>query len=184
MNLGNLTNRDVEEILKCNSQLKKINFNDCPNIDTDILQSIAKHVPRVETLIIRLHGRTKMNQKNVKCFGHLNKLQSLTLDFPARSSKFKLSALCEMGSAQIPLKEICVKYLKLNRNVEQFVIEISKLKQLNTLSLDTIQGLDDCHISAICNQLGNFTINRPYINIGRYPSVGNIWLLERGTEMS
>lgn len=181
MNLGYLTNHDIEEILKCNSQLKNIKFNDCPNINTDILQSIAKYVPGVETLTVRLHGRTKMNLKNVKCFSHLNKLQSLTLDFPARSSKFIVSALCVMGTAEIPLKEICVKYLKLNRNVEQFVNEISKLKQLRTLNLYSIQGLEDCHITAICNQLGNFTINRPYIN--RFPPVENIWLLERKSEM-
>lgn len=78
-----VTNDDVEELLKCNPQVTSISLVDCPNIDLrSIFEVIAEHGIRVEVLRIR---RKKVIWEvgygvSTEFFGRLNNLKHLSID--------------------------------------------------------------------------------------------------------
>lgn len=112
--------------------LKKVNFLS--------LRSVAKYVPEIEFLGICPHAETvvsSVNQDTIQYFTKLNKLHTLKLLVPYKSSDVIFSAISAMAAANIPLKEMRLYDIEFNSEalVTKFVDAKKNLKQLKTLKL-------------------------------------------------
>lgn len=72
--LLNLTKNDVDDFLKLNPQLRKIGQIACTSTDGGIFQSIAMHVPQIET--IEIDRVSIINEANLEYIGQLNNLRT------------------------------------------------------------------------------------------------------------
>lgn len=172
--IDDLKNNTIEEMLKCNSQLKEIEILFCRNLDYHIFQSIGEHVPEIENMCIRLKRNARNARSPIaKYFGRLGDLHSLEIDYRlASSTHIIVSAICEIAATNIPLKQLRLRHLKLNRNANLFVDGISKLNKLERLQLACILGMDAYRISAICKNLSK--LYELILEIDFIPTVENI----------
>lgn len=146
----NVTNRNIDEILLLNPQLKKIEISSCRFVTDSVLKSLAQHVQQIETIHFRTENPTR--GKNIKYLGRMQGLRSLQL------SGFDGNTKCvvrEIAAGCIPLEHLHLKlsWCDPHHNVEQLVQEIVKLKSLKTLRLEDCKYLNVNHIMDICNQL-------------------------------
>lgn len=81
----NLRNRDIEEFLMGNAQLKNIDVGCKNGIDDTIFHSIAQYTPRVEKIIVCLAKPT--NKNNIKYLSQLRELKSLTFGNPVSCTR-------------------------------------------------------------------------------------------------
>lgn len=150
-----LTNRDIEEMLKRNPQLKKIEFHRCRNVDRGMFASIANHVPDVEFL--RFDAIPFLRQ-DVQYFGQFRNLTSLRIYPTSKHLKSEHIVLLihQIAEASIPLETLelfSVNFHKNRSDASQFVGGVSKLKSLDKLTLRMLQYLPTSHHYIICKNL-------------------------------
>lgn len=146
--MDELTLGKMDEILKCNPQLKIIDLDG----DNDrTLQSIFNYVPDVETL--RFKTRHPFNQESIKWFGKLRKLQWLELGLLDRDTTCMTSIINEIRVSNIPLKYLQLTHFDVHLTNNQLFDAISKLKTLKTLRLEFVINLSSVHIIDICKHL-------------------------------
>lgn len=150
---------DIEEFLRINPQLTHFGMVDCSSMHGSIIQSIATHVPHIETIEIdRIFG---LGNTHLKYCGRLNGLTTLKLCFYERfnevriDQQFMTSILYEIHVAKIALQHLHVLGISTQKfeRTEQLVDAISKLKTLKTLWLMRVYTLKMSNIFRICEQL-------------------------------
>lgn len=150
---------DIEEFLRMNPQLKHIGMVDCSSIHRSIIQSIATHVPHIETLEIdRIFG---WSDTHLRYCGRLNGLSTLKLCADDQfntvliDQTFMTSILYEIHVAKIALQHLYVSRIGNQQfeRTEQLVDAISKLRILKTLWLIRVNALKMSDIFRICEQL-------------------------------
>lgn len=153
MGINDVKNIDIEELVKRNPQLKQIHIMHCRNLDDNIFQSIATHVPHIETL--RINNLPQTNDNNAKYLGQLSSLNSLEMS--AFSVSFIITGLREINAARIPLEHLSLSCFNLCGENGQFVDVVSQLKHLTTLKLISMTGSNWIDIQDICKRLNELS---------------------------
>lgn len=155
-NVDYVRNKDIDGFLIRNSHLKKIELVVCRNVDDHILQSIAEHVPQLET--IRFDQCCPNNDCNVQYFARLSCLCSLEISNLSRdSASYAIAIVCKIGTAGIPIRHVTLSNIEFSGGNVHFVDAISKLKHLGTLRIDKFAGLAAAEIRQICKSLRELT---------------------------
>lgn len=146
---GTLKSVDIEEMLKANPQLKEIELGRCRNLDNQVVRSIVNCTPDIETLNL---DPKFLEQGDASHFGLLRNLKILTFGFsdPPSDLEHIVSAIREIGQANIPLKKLRLYNTYCDLYADQFVEELSKLKTLEMLVLSHVPGYTKSHIQNIC----------------------------------
>lgn len=157
-----ITSDDIDEIMKNNPELKKVCFNNCYRLDDRVYQSVANHVPRIESISSDILIRE--NENKAKYFGKFSKLKSLEwFNFEGINRKFETeleferifsSILQEIIAADIPLEYLHVVQ---GRCTDQYVDEISMIKTLKVLRFDRLKHADHTGIIRLCQNLPELT---------------------------
>lgn len=163
-------NANITKFLELNPQLKSIFISES-SISIAVFQSIAKYVPEIESIYFDTETEIYPSfiPKIPKCFGKLKKLKSLS--FGCVDKAHTASIFCEIVAAKLPLEELSLKNMDLNRITNQevsihrqynhFLDNICKLKSLRTLQLEKMKNLSSSHILDIFKQvkeLSNFRL--------------------------
>lgn len=150
-----LTNSDVEKLLKCNSEIKKIDLVGCPRLNDNVIQSIAEYVPHIEglRLLVDFPKSTEQIRMSAMSLGQLSSLNSLEMDLRLCPPPFVNLALSEICASNTGLKHLCLQCIELVDGADRFVESVSKLNHLETLKLYYITDLNVSHIINICKHL-------------------------------
>lgn len=155
---------NIEEMLKNNPQLKRIEISGTQNIDKDdiIIRLIAQHSLQAEEITIKLSDRA-FNVKNIECIGNMSKLRSLHICGHVEPS---LIAVAEIAAANIPLENLQIEFPMNLRSVSliisacrkkqrfnQILEETSKLKKLKKLSLTRAYEIELKDFLVLCTKL-------------------------------
>lgn len=153
--ISNVKNCVIEELLKGNRLLKRIELSWCYQLDGDILQLIAKYAPQIE--ILRIEFNKPINHRNSVYFGLLRKLKTLTLNGKAMR-EFIMAVLHELATANIHVEQLNLVTLDLpSFHRTKFVEGKSKLKTLKILHLNYVKNLNFDSILGICMELTELT---------------------------
>lgn len=153
----------AKEFLKCNMQLKEIEFNYCSGLNPRLFQYIGDYATEVETLDINLgefdfDEETPDYSPNAQHIQRLRNLKSIRLTDWYCKIPYLTEVICHVAAAEVSLKTLDVTSLKLLRmDINRFVDGISKLKTLETLYLDVRGDLHVHHITHICQNLSKLT---------------------------
>lgn len=166
-NNNRLRSNDIAKIVEHNSQLKEIEIFDYRDFIRfhDILPSLAKHVPEIESLNVRLpHGNdfTPPYRSILADFRQLRKLSSVTLEFSSNTLAGNL-VQDHILEGEIPLKHLSMVEAYLMGDPDRGWIEVvlPRLKQLETLKLLTMGGVAFSEILLCiqhCNELSTLHI--------------------------
>lgn len=157
-----VNNKHIQRFLKWNPQLKHIELFHCSGVNEDTFRSIAKYVPKIETI---LYCATKPRIYDFEHFGHFSNLKSLRLKFSGKRWKnlnlafFNMMAvLYEIDMANIPLEHLRLENIVVIEH-DAFINAISNLKKLKTLGLISIAKSDErnFNIVEICKRLTELT---------------------------
>lgn len=160
----NIHNNTIEEFFQVNPQLKNIILDDCPYASDQIFESIAKYVPQIEAIYYkprkmndRFTAPNPIRNTNIKYFGQLKNLKSLALILEPRSTTYMLSVVRKIVAANISLEHLHLRDFDLYDRIDEFVVEISKLKNLKTLKLRNIVNLKPFDILRISTHLSELS---------------------------
>lgn len=141
---------DIEEILKWNPQLKRIQLVSCCQLDESILKTIAKHVPKI--VKISLSTKSAKNSTNLEHLPQLSELKTLILSVDDNHS-YVQSIVPEIALAATALEHLDLSNFNLRYKYQQFVEGISKLKTLKTLRLCYVENMRVTNLLDMCKPL-------------------------------
>lgn len=163
-----LENSDFTEFLKQNPQLKKLELHHCNNLDNSIFQTIAKHVPYIERMGFNASEcffTTNEKRKNIKYFGELSALKTLTFQLP-EDYLYLTSIVHEIASANIALEFLALSgFIDMYPDTigyEHFIGDITKFKNLKSLVLRDILDIRASQLIHIVKHLKELSL----INLG------------------
>lgn len=139
----NLSNSDIEEILKLNPQLEQIHFGESENLDDDIFQFIAEHVPQIDAL--ELAGVKPTGKKNMDYLGRLRNLKSLNICTDTGRDAPMLD-IWNISFVNLPLKSLRFRKFVFGENADRFISALSKSRELEYLELCCMHELTSHHI--------------------------------------
>lgn len=147
-----IQNDDIEEMLKCNPQITKIQLVTCRGINHQIFRSIAYHALNVEILVFR---GISLGREDAQYFAEMKNLKSLTFDFTHSPLLNILYAFQQIVAANIPLKNLCLQEMRDSDNIIMSMVidEILKLKELEELTVKNSQGLTEYHVNKFSKYL-------------------------------
>lgn len=153
-----MKNNDIEEFLKLNPQLKKIELLNCENIDGRISLSIARHTPHIE--VIHIDAHKAINHSNLTYVGKLNSLNKLKLSVYTQFERiidttFMPSIPHEIRRARISLQHLHIngQYSSKLCDITELVEVMSELKLLKTLWLIGVPEMKLSNVFRLCRQL-------------------------------
>lgn len=148
-------NGDIEGFLKQNPQLKQIKLSYCDKIDEGIFQSIGKYAPRIEK--IDFMTRLVSSPEDIRYFGQLRELKSLTLRAYSLDHQYIPLVVHELASANVPLECLDLSECELRHNGQQFTEDLSKIQWLKKLRLCRFESFTVRHLIEICKHLKELT---------------------------
>lgn len=138
---------DIEEFLKLNSQLKKLDILCCRSIDDSIYRTIAKCVPGFEK--VNFCTKRGVSQSTAKYFGQMHELKSLSLSVYS-DEPYMQAIIHQIGSANIALEHLYLDFFDMNYKSAQFVKRMAKLRQLKKLQFGFVKNMEASHLIQIC----------------------------------
>lgn len=149
-----LSNNNIEEMLKNNPQLNEIHLGSCRKIDHQVLRSIGYYAMNVETLYII---SIPLMRGDAQYFGRMEKLKSLTIcNSYSGWLKHIVLIIQHIVAANISLRHLCLKEdvsCRTYRDCNQLVDEILKLAELERITCTRIVGLTESHVYKFCQYL-------------------------------
>lgn len=168
-----VTNADIEGIVSHNPQLKKLKLLSRKRIDGRILQFIAEHLPRIEKL--HLKNAVTTEKTNVRYLSQLRNLESLHI------IRGKLE-VWEIDFENLPLEYLGLEGIDFGANADRLIVEISKLKKLKHLEMESNRGLTASHIIDICKQHSELTELTLVENTNIVLDVDDLWNILQNAE--
>lgn len=159
-------NQDIVDMLKRNPKLTQLHLNNCPNVDIRLIAAIEEYLPKLTQ--IRLKSGNLVAQEHFATlpdnFEKMHGLKRLELALPEIYTDSVLAALRKLATVNRSLEELSLFGINLTQKGKQFVELISGQKNLQSLKLRKMRGLDASHFLSILQQhpaLGDIEI-RPY----------------------
>lgn len=141
---------DIEEFLKQNSQLKKLDILCCRSIDDSIFQTIAKCVPGFEK--VNFCTKRGISQSTTKYFGQMREMKSLSLSVYS-DEPYMQAIIHKIGSANIALEHLYLDFFDMSYKSAQFVKRLVKLQHLKKLQFGFVQNMEASHLIQICKHM-------------------------------
>lgn len=127
----------IDEFLAKCPHLKKIEIR-CVNVDGDVFEPIATHVPLIENIKF-----TTNKSVDSTYLGNLSKLNAL--EICSCGSNFR-QAIAAMADSQVPIDHLKLFSLDLFGYADHFVKSVSKFENIKSLTLYRINGWTLTHL--------------------------------------
>lgn len=155
-----LQNTSIEIFLDENPQLRNITISSCDRISYQIIQSIGKYVPQIETLDLYIHYRLANglfadSSDFIVNAEYLNRLSALkSLEINCQFESFS-SVMSELVRAGISLESLRLLSLTVDRELIDGIIEMKKLKVIKMTSCRNLESSDVIKIVKNLSEITN-----------------------------